>query len=60
MMVEMNKFKGALLPNFTSSNMSLDADDTIYYPDTLFSAAIKDKTKQGIASCVLYIFKYGS
>lgn len=50
MMVEMNQFKGAMLPNVTSSsNISRDDEDTIYYPESLFSTAIKDKAKEGMA-----------
>lgn len=56
MMVEMNQFNGALIPNVTtSSNGSRgDTEDTIYYPESLFSAAIKDKAKDGMA--VIYLF----
>lgn len=52
MVVDMNTFKGATLPNFTSINttrLSIEdtVEDTIYYPDTLFVAALEEKTKHG-------------
>jgi len=48
MVVEMNTFKGATLPNFTSTNTTQSVQDTIYYPETLFTAALEEKTKHGM------------